>query len=311
MRLPVVLRFLGAPRLARSGAIVVAAGLLATLAAPVGAAPLAGSIARTATSAPAVAPAAVDGSASPSATPRVETSETTCDGYTVRVVTRPDAYDDQTPPPDPPASITVLAEDGTTVHAWTAPDIWSFAEVAFCRDLLGEGTSQLAYSLYSGGMHCCYTFVVLRLGNPVQELLRADLLDTPAVTPRQLDRDGALELVARDFRLEYLGGVPFVDTSPFPRIWAFRDGGYVDATRAFPAVLKADQKASLRELTRLRSQPGCTSDPYCLKGWALHFVAVSVLLGQPTSVISRLPLDLSLRRWMLRYRPVVARTLAP
>jgi hypothetical protein len=304
------LAFARRTRAARAVSIVVAVGVLAALAAPVGAAPPGGA---SSAADPSATPVRVDESTAPSGSlaPQVHTSETPCDGYTVRVVTRPDAVDVPPPLPDPPASLTVRAQDGTAVHTWTAPDIWSYAQVAWCRDVLGDGTKQLAYSVTSGGQHCCWTFVVLQLGSPVRELLRADLLDAFAAVPKQLDGSGPLELVAPDYRLEYLGDVPFVDTDPFPRIWAYRGGRYVEATRSFPAYLKADQKKSLAELAKLRREPGCATDPYCLKGWGLNFVAVSVLLGQPTSAISRLPLSLALRRWMLRYRPVVARLLGP
>jgi hypothetical protein len=308
MRRPVGALSPHAPRIAKTGSVLVVIGLLAALAAPVGAAPADGAAAA---AEPSATPVRVDESAPPSASlaPKVATNETTCDGYTVRVVTRPDAYDDPPPVPDPPASLTVLAEDGTAVHTWTAPDIWSFARVAFCEDILGDGTKQLAYTVFTGGAHCCYTLAVLRLGNPVAELLRADLLDSGGATPQQLNGKGPLELVAADYRLEYLGDVPFADTSTFPRIWTFRDGRYVEATREFPAYLRADQKASLKVLAKVRTQAWCRSDPNCLRAWGLHFVAVSLLLGQPTSVISRLPVDLALRRWMLRYRPIVARIL--
>jgi hypothetical protein len=297
-------------RTASVASIVVAVGMAAALAAPVGAAPPAGA---SSAADPSATPVRVDESTAPSGSPapQVHTSETPCDGYTVRVVTRPDAVDVPPPLPEPPASLTVQAQGGTAVHTWTAPDIWSYAQVAWCRDVPGDGTKQLAYSVTSGGEHCCWTFVVLQLGSPVRELLRADLLDAFAAVPKQLDGGGPLELVAPDFRLEYLGDVPFVDTDPFPRIYAYRGGRYVEATRSFPAYLKAVQKKSLGDLAKLRREPGCATDPHCLKGWGLHYVAVSLLLGQPTSAISRLPLPLALRRWMLRYRPVVARLFGP
>jgi hypothetical protein len=307
MRRPVGHRSPVAPRVARIVTAIVAVGSLAALAAPVGATQAGGV---SAAAEPSATPVRVDdGAPSASAAPQVVTKESTCDGYTVRVVTRPDAYEDPPPLPDPPASLTVLAEDGTAVHTWTAPDIASSASVYFCRDLLGDGTKQLAYSVFSGGAHCCYSFVVLRLGNPVTELLRTDLLDAGGATPSQLDGSGPLELVTDDYRLEYLGDVPFYFTSTFPRIWAYRDGRYVEATRDFPAYLRADQKRSLKQLASEGRQAWCTSDPNCLRAWGLHFVAVSLLLGQPTSVISRLPVKLALRRWMLRYRPIVARIL--
>ena len=247
-------------------------------------------------------------SASPPIVP-VETTTYACGGYTLTIVNRHDALT-LDPPAEPLPSLTVTAPDGTVVAEWKASDLTEGAFYAWCRDVTADGTLELGYSLFSGGGHCCFTFVVLHLKAPETELLRVNLHDVNRVTPRQLDRTPAHELVAADYRLAYMGDLPFAVTSPFPRVFAYRGGRYVEATRSFPAYLRADRKKALRDLAACGDDALAGSRLECERAVGLRIVALDILLRAPTSGISRLPLDLATRRWLLSMRAEVRRALA-
>ena len=261
--------------------------------------------------APAVAGA--DPSSTPSAAPpvaAVETTTQTCAGYTITAVARPDALSADRPAAPPP-SLTVTAPDGSIVVRWQGRlEHDESAHSLDCRDVDADGRPELLYSEDSGGMHCCSTFVLLRLETPATELLRVNLLDAWSFVPSQLDASPALELVAADLRLEYMGDLPYIVTSPFPRIFAFDGERYVDATRSYPASLRADRKKALHALAAcaVDSPDGDAVD--CQKAVGLRIVALDILLGTGATGISKLPLDAATRQWLQAIRAEVARALA-
>jgi hypothetical protein len=248
-----------------------------------------GQLVATATS-PSPAPAAV-----------VSTKRTVCAGYTLTATSRDDAWDEN-PPAEPDPSLTVTGPDGTAIASWTGSWIFEQGDFQWCIDIDADGTPELAYSTYSGGAHCCFTFVVLHLGAAPREMLAIDLLDTGSLTPRQLDKTPALELVALDLRLRYMGG-SFASTSPFPRVFALRDGVYVDAPRSYASFMLADRAKAVREIARCGP---VDYDGECRRSIGLRIEAIDLLLGRPTSGISRLPVDLATRKWILSMRKDVA-----
>jgi hypothetical protein len=258
--------------------------------------------------------AAADPSPAPSAVvPPVAVVETTtraCGGYTVTVVSRPDAAV-ASRPADPAPSLTVTAPDGTVVVRWTgAVASGERATDLSCADVDGDGRQELLYSEYSGGAHCCYTFVLARMTTPADELLRVDLLDAWSFVPTQLDASPALELVAADLRLTALGDLPDAATSPFPRIFAFDGEHYVDATRSYPALLRADRKKALRALTACADRPTAADATTCRRAVGLRIVALDLLLGTGASAISKLPVDAPTRAWLLAQRDAVAAAIS-
>ena len=139
--------------------------------------------------------------------------------------------------------------------------------------------------------------------------LRVDLLDAWSFVPTQLDASPALEFVAADLRLTGLGGLPDAETSPFPRIFAFDGDRYVDVTRTYPALLRADRKKALRALAACADRQSAADVAACRKAVGLRIVALDVLLGTGASAISKLPLDAPTRQWLLGKRPEVAKAL--
>lgn len=290
-------------RLVEVASTILAVGLLAALAAPVGAAPAGGpSVAAR----PTATPVRVDESAPPTASPGVGTV-TTCGGYTVRVVTPEDGEDIPLP------SLTVTAPDGTKVIDWSGQYGDEYAEVYWCRDVNGDGLPEIGYGISNGGHECCLTIVVWRLGGAGGELLRNVQSTYAAVLrPVQLDGAGPLELVTSDHRLDYWGNLSSLWNSPFPLIFAYRGGRYVEATKDFPAYLKADRKKAVKALLACPKSAEGDRDGLrdCKRAIGLHILAIDLMLGAPTSGISRLPTDLATRRWVLAQRAKVRKALA-
>jgi hypothetical protein len=248
-------------------------------------------------------------SASPAAA-EVQTTTATCGGYAVTVVSRMDTPSPGSPA-DPPPSLTVTAPDGTVVVRWQGDaSLGEKAADLSCADVDGDGRPELLYSEYCGGAHCCYTFVLVRTATPAVELLRVDLRDAWSFDPTQLDASPALELVAADLRLEGMGELPTAVTSPFPRIFAFDGERYVDATGAYPALLRADRKKALRDLATCATDTVATEVADCRKAVGLRIVALDVLLEAGASGISKLPVDAATRAWLVSMRPQVVAALA-
>ncbi|MGD9694341.1 MAG: hypothetical protein AB7V42_01625 [Thermoleophilia bacterium] len=114
------------------------------------------------------------------------------------------------------------------------------------RDLDGQGAPEVLVRLYSGGAHCCTRSAIATLSpqSGTWSLQTHDWGDAAWVL-RDLDRDGAPELVSWDARWAYWGGV--YATSPRPiQIWSVRDGALVDVTRAHRAAVLRDQAAQWR-----------------------------------------------------------------
>jgi hypothetical protein len=281
--------------LARTGTLLASAAILLGLAIPTGAV--------------AAAPAAsVRAAAS-----HTETSDTTCGTYAVHLV-KP--IDDS----GPKVGVTVTAPGGTKVVDWSGEDGAS-ADVFWCRDVNADGIPELGYGTFSGGHGCCAMLAVLRAGGDGGEILHAGASEPPAggdgsgffplltseatLTPMQLDTSPALELVTSDYRTQ---GWSDAWWNPIPIVFAYRGGKYVTATRDFPAYLKADRKKAVAHLKACKD-PGYGADgtAACQRGLGLQIEADDLMLGAPTSAISRLPLPVSIRRWLLAQRKALGK----
>ena len=129
------------------------------------------------------------------------------------------------------------------------------------RRLDRQGDPEVVVDLYWGGAHCCFYTVVFRYDPAAKTYVRASHLwgDTPPRL-RELGPDGRLEFVSGDDRFAY-AFTSFAD-SAFPvQVWTFADGRFVDATRSFPAQLRASAKRK-RPSSEVVSLPsGATFDP--------------------------------------------------
>ena len=98
-----------------------------------------------------------------------------------------------------------------------------------------------------------------------------------------LDHDGTPELSAYDERFAYAFGA-YADSFSPPVIWHWRAGKLVDATRDFPAVIKANAKEAFRLFTRSKRRHDDIAAHAVLAAWT----ADQCLLGQSAQAFARL-----------------------
>lgn len=142
------------------------------------------------------------------------------------------------------------------------------------RRLDRQGDPEVVVDLYWGGAHCCFYTVVFRYDPAAKTYVRASHLwgDTPPRL-RELGPDGRLEFVGGDDRFAY-AFTSFAD-SAFPvQVWTFADGRFVDATRSFPAQLRASAK---RHLAEYRSE---RRSDRSVRGILAAYLAERYLLGE-------------------------------
>jgi hypothetical protein len=92
-------------------------------------------------------------------------------------------------------------------------------------DITGRGKPNLLLAEWTGGVHCCYVFHVLELGETVREIAVADLQHSIDGYLRDLDGDGVMEIIARDYTFAYWRGSFAFSPAP-PIVLRFRDGKY-------------------------------------------------------------------------------------
>jgi hypothetical protein len=106
-------------------------------------------------------------------------------------------------------------------------------------DITGDGVPELVVERYSGGASCCFSCVVLRLG---EELTRISLpLDSSTqATFRDLDADGTPEVIGTDDSFRCV--LCCCANSPLPTVVLRydRERGYVPAGPDFPEIYDAE-----------------------------------------------------------------------
>jgi hypothetical protein len=127
------------------------------------------------------------------------------------------------------------------------------------RRLEGKrGDPEVVVDLYWGGAHCCFYTVVFRYDPAAKAYVRASHLwgDTP-------------------LRLRFAYAFTSFADSAFPvQVWTFADGRFVDATRSFPAQIRASAK---RHLAEYRSE---RRSDRSVRGILAAYLAERYLLGE-------------------------------
>ena len=137
-----------------------------------------------------------------------------------------------------------------------------------------RGEPEVVVDLYWGGAHCCFYTVVFRYDAAARTYIRASHLwgDAPPRL-RELGSDGLLEFVGGDERFAY-AFTSFAD-SVFPiQIWKFAAGRFVDATRSFPAQIRASAKRHFAEYRSARHSDRS------VRGILAAYLAERSLLGE-------------------------------
>jgi hypothetical protein len=110
----------------------------------------------------------------------------------------------------------------------------------WCGDVLGDGSQTLAYDMFSGGAHCCFSASVVLLSPEGRHLLDVDLGNGGLGTPQQLTDSGPMALMASSDALAYFDDLSFAASPFMPLVYAYDGQKYVEATRQFPDVIQAD-----------------------------------------------------------------------
>jgi hypothetical protein len=133
------------------------------------------------------------------------------------------------------AMVEVIGPDGSvSVIDWV-----SRLDPVSGQDITGDGNPDLVIERYSGGASCCFSCVVLSLG---EELTRISLpLDSSTqATFRDLDGDGIPEVIGTDDRFRCV--LCCCANSPLPTVVLRYDRGrgYVPASPDFPEIYDAE-----------------------------------------------------------------------
>ncbi|HEU0303487.1 MAG TPA: hypothetical protein VFR32_02795 [Gaiellaceae bacterium] len=145
-----------------------------------------------------------------------------------------------------------IKRDGTTWRSGFLGKSYFIAPKVRVRDLDADGEPEVWVDRYTGGAHCCLESRFFRWLPRRRAYARtfhgwADV----GYRLRNVDRQGAVELVSADARFAYVF-TSFAD-SAFPiRIWEFDRGRLRDVTRRFPARVEADAQAHWRDYLRRR-----------------------------------------------------------
>jgi hypothetical protein len=132
------------------------------------------------------------------------------------------------------AMVEVIGPDGSV----STIDWVSRLDPVSGQDITGDGNPDVVIERYSGGASCCFSYVVLSLG---EELTSIDLpLDSPAQAAfRDLDSDGILEVIGADGRFRCV--LCCCANSPLPTVVLRydRERGYVPASPDYPEIYDA------------------------------------------------------------------------
>lgn len=162
----------------------------------------------------------------------------------------------------------------------------------WCVGLIGNGSISLAFTIFSGGAHCCWKAFVILLGDPPKTLLEVDLGNYFDLSFKQLDSTQHLELLTKSDIFAYFGGLPSYVTPFLPVVYAFDGNKYLEMTVRFPEVIKADLDQALKDLNGSRLEQKV--------GKALRALGDFVLLGDYEPGIIELKARVSddVARWL-------------
>jgi hypothetical protein len=101
---------------------------------------------------------------------------------------------------------------------WMTPDPRDFAVgwPGGVLDMNGDGVEDLVLRNSSGGVHCCYNYVIYSLAPPLKKLGDIDMQDCgEQIRLADLNGDAKPEILSCDAKFTYLGNLPYSE-SPFP-----------------------------------------------------------------------------------------------
>ena len=116
-------------------------------------------------------------------------------------------------------------------------------------DLTGDGVPNLLLEAYSGGAHCCFSYVLLALGDAVEVLWEGFLADAGAVAV-DLRNDGAVQLMSADMSFAY-AFCSFAETPAPAVVLELEPGGVRVANLEHPEVYEREVAWALERVLLL------------------------------------------------------------
>jgi hypothetical protein len=169
-------------------------------------------------------------------------------------------------------TIVDICEEGCIVVPDDAqgadPNATSAVKVA---DLDADGEPEVLVDTFSGGAHCCVTTRLLTWngsGYTPKDVFWGDV----GYTLKDADRDGRPELLGYDPRFSAAFTAYAASAFP-PQTLQVVAGEFVDVTRKFPSVIRADAKLRLRDLRKAKRGDD-------IRGVLAAYVADQYLLGK-------------------------------
>jgi hypothetical protein len=186
------------------------------------------------------------------------------------------------------ATRLTITRDGTTLFdakprpkacsGLTCSPTIEFGKPLRVRDLQGDGEPEVLFTAYTGGAHCCFVAQVYLLGADQAVTSDRNFGDS-GYRLRDLDDDGAIELVSNDWRFDYAFTAYAFSGKPV-QIFHVDGGRFADVTRSFPDQIRRDARLWRRSYHKTRHrQDGTQYGP--LAAWA----ADRYLLGQRDAML--------------------------
>jgi hypothetical protein len=190
-------------------------------------------------------------------------------------------------------SVTLAATntDGSTVVDLSQPLATGERLIPrWCGDILGDGSQALAYEMFSGGAHCCFSAHVVLLQPGAPELLNVDLGNGGLGEPARLMPGGPLQLIGGSDVLAYFDDLSFAASPFLPVIFSYDGQEYFEATRLFPDYLRAQVAMAESALADAVAQGAPAQLPPSLRyqeqeSIALRLYALHVLLGDADAAL--------------------------
>jgi hypothetical protein len=141
------------------------------------------------------------------------------------------------------------------------------------KDLDRNAVSEVIVSTFSGGAHCCMSYTIY--GWQQNKFVAAKLgpLDGGGGQFKDLDGNGTLEFVTADNAFFY-AFAPYAGSFPPTRIYQYKAGRFVNATRQYPKTLKAHAWDMFTALQQHQNED------ISLNGILAGYVAQKILLGE-------------------------------
>jgi hypothetical protein len=165
------------------------------------------------------------------------------------------------------------------------------------RDLDKDGEPEVILDLFTGGAHCCVVTQVFRYvasgPSPGYAKVEHNFAD-PSYRLTDIERDGVPEFKSNDARFAYAVSSYAGSSMPI-QIWRFRGGKFVDVTRSYKSLIRADSKRNWRTYRKYIRNTAPNNDPGL--GGLIAWAGDEYLLGHGSRVQRELKAALR-RGWL-------------